>query len=344
MPIPEAARTGRTRRQRLAALLGIALSFGLLYWALRGVHLGEIARHIREAQPLPMAAAVFVATLTFPLRLLRWRLLLRAEDGGPLPRAPLWHAIAIGFMANNVLPFRAGELVRTFTATRLSGARFSSVISSIAVERIFDGLTVVGLLAVALLASDLPDGVTVGKVSVARVAQVTGAMAVAALVGAILVVAFPVAAERLVRRVLPSGRLTDRVVALIEGVRHGLAVLRSPARLAGVMGWSLVLWLTNAWAFHIGFQAFSIPVDFAGALLLQGILIFGISVQLTPGFVGQFEAAIVAALALYGISNDLASSYAIAFHGLTFIPIVLLGAWSLARTPIALSDLRRPQK
>jgi uncharacterized membrane protein YbhN (UPF0104 family) len=81
-------------------------------------------------------------------------------------------------------------------------------------------------------------------------------------------------------------------------------------------------------------------VGYGGALVLQGILVIGISVQLTPGFVGQFEAAIVAALALYGIRNDVASSYAIAFHGATFIPVILAGAWSLARTPVALSDLR----
>ena len=78
-------------------------------------------------------------------------------------------------------------------------------------------------------------------------------------------------------------------------------------------------------------------MDLLGALLLQGILVLGISVQLTPGFVGQFEASIVAALALYGVPNDLASSYAIAFHGATFLPIILLGAWSLARTPVALT-------
>ena len=51
---------------------------------------------------------------------------------------------------------------------------------------------------------------------------------------------------------------------------------------------------------------------------------------------------LLAALALYGVPNDLASSYAIAYHGATFLPIMLLGAWSLARTPVALADLRRP--
>ena len=179
-----------------------------------------------------------------------------------------------------------------------------------------------------------------GGVSLRHATQLAGVMGAVALLLAVLVVAFPLAAEGVVRRMLPQGRIADRLVGLIEGIRHGLSALRSPGRLAGVIAWSLILWLVNALSFYVGFAAFDIPVSYTGALLLQGVLVFGISVQLTPGFVGQFEAAIVAALALFQISNDLASSYAIAFHGTTFLPIILLGAWSLARTPVALSDLR----
>ena len=341
MPNPERASGGV--RRTVSALIGVALAVALLVWALRGVHLSEVMRHLRDANGALLLTAVIIATLTYPIRLVRWRLLLRADDGGPLPATPLWHAVAIGFMANNLLPFRAGELVRLLAASRLAGVRFSAALSSVAVERIFDGLSVVGLLSVTLLASDLPPDIAVGGVSIHHAAQVAGVMGAAALVAALLVVAFPLAAEGVVRRLLPAGALAERIVSLIEGMRHGLSVLRSPALLAGTMVWSLILWLTNGLAFFVAFKAFDIPVGFLGALLLQGILVFGITVQLTPGFVGQFEAAIVAALALYRVPNDLASSYAIAFHATTFVPIILLGAWSLARTPLALSDLRAPR-
>jgi uncharacterized protein (TIRG00374 family) len=327
-------------RRILAGIVGAALAIALLLWALRGVHLEEVVRQIRNADPWPLALGVVLGTLTFPMRLIRWRLLLRSETGAALPAMALWHAVAIGFMANNLLPFRAGELVRTVAATKLSGARFTSAMSSIAVERVFDGLACVSLLGVGLLTSDLPSGVTVGGVSLARAAQVAGILSIGALAAAGAVVAFPMAAERLIRRFLPAGRMTDRLIFVIEGLRHGLASLRSPALITRVGLWSLAHWLVNALALYVSFAAFDIPVGFGGALLLQGVLVIGISVQLTPGFVGQFEAAIVAGLALYGISNQVASSYAIAYHGATFIPITLAGAWSLARTPVALSDLR----
>jgi uncharacterized protein (TIRG00374 family) len=340
LTIPDRPPAATDRRRILAGVVGAVLAIALLLWALRGVHIEEVLRQIRQADPWPLLLGVVLASITFPMRLVRWRLLLRYESGAPIAPWPLWHAVAIGFMANNLLPFRAGELVRVFAATKLSGARLSATMSSVAVERIFDGLGVIGLLGVGLLFSDLPSGVAVGGVSLAQAAQVAGLLSLAALLGAVAIVSFPVAAERLVRRALPAGRFAERIVMLIEGIRHGLTSLRSPGRLAGVVLWSLALWLTNAASLWVTFAAFDIPVGFAGALVCQGVLVIGISVQLTPGFVGQFEAAVVAALALYGISNDVASSYAIAYHGATFIPITLAGAWSLARTPIALRDLR----
>jgi glycosyltransferase 2 family protein len=323
------------------AILGIALSIGLLLWALRGVSLAEVVRHIGAAKPAPLAIAVVLATLTFPLRLLRWRLLLRDESGGTYPSAPLWHAIALGFMANNILPLRAGELVRSYAASRLAGVRFTTVLSSVVVERIFDAITIVALLTLALLSSDLPRSVMIGGISVAHVTQTGGMIGIAGLLVAGLVLAAPLAAERLVRRIIPSEWLADRMVSLIEAVRQGLVILRTPARLASVILWSFVLWLVNALAFYVGFAAFDIPVSYYGALLLQGLLVLGISIPSTPGFFGPFEAVIVAVLALYGVPKDVAFSYAISYHLTTFVPITLLGLWSLTRTPGGFRGLRQ---
>jgi glycosyltransferase 2 family protein len=338
---PETASRRSLLRRSLPALLGIGVSVALLAWALRGVNLSDVLRHLRTAHPVPLAAAVVIATIAFPLRLVRWRLLLRDERGRPYPATPLWHAIAIGFMANNILPLRAGELVRSYTAAKLAPARFTTVFSSIAVERIFDGLTVVAMLTFALLSSDLPSAVSVGGTSIVQLARAAGILGMLALLAAVLVVVAPVRAEQLVRRILPHARAADKIVDLIEGVRQGLTVLRSPARLAGVIVWSVVLWLVNALAFYIGFQAFDIPVSYSGALLLQGLLVLGISIPSTPGFFGPFEAVIVAVLALYGITSSLAFSYAISFHLTSFVPITLLGLWSMGQTPDGFRSLRR---
>ena len=114
------------------------------------------------------------------------------------------------------------------------------MISSVAVERIFDALTVVALLTFALLSLRSAGSRHGGRQSVAQLARAAGVAGMVALLLAVMVVAAPLAAEKLVRRLLPCPRLADRIVDLIEGVRQGLRVLRSPGRLAGVIFWSLV--------------------------------------------------------------------------------------------------------
>jgi uncharacterized protein (TIRG00374 family) len=330
---------GRIRRL-LSTLIGIAVSLLLLWWAVRGVHFSLVAEHLRQADPLVMVIAVVVATLCFFIRAIRWRWLLTADDGEPLALAPLWHAVAIGFMANNLLPLRAGEVIRCYVITRLAPVRFSGAVSSVAVERVLDGLTVVGLLVVALLASNLPPDVALGGVPVARAAAGAAALCVLLLLAAVLVLVRPLWAERAIRVLVPAPRLAERLVGIVEGVRQGLSSLRSPRRLGAAAAWSVIHWLVNGAAFWIAFRAFGIPVGYSGALILQGVLIFGIAVPQAPGFVGVFEASIRAVLALYGIDESLALAYAATYHVTTFIPIILLGVASLLRTSLGFGELR----
>jgi uncharacterized protein (TIRG00374 family) len=328
------------RRSWGALGAGVLIAGALLWWVLHDVNWPDLEAEIRAANPALILLAIAVATATFPLRVIRWRLLLRAEDDSALPFAPLWHAVAIGFMANNILPFRIGELMRTWAASRLTRARFSASLSSVAVERVFDALTVISMLAVGLLLAGLPQGVELFGTPVTRLATASGVLVVVALLAAIAVVSFPAAAERLIRR-LPSEPLADRLVSLVEGIRHGLGVLRSPSRVSAVVAWSVVIWLVNALSFWIMMWAFRLPVGFAGVLLLQGVLVLGVAAPTTPGYVGVFEAVIKAVLLLFAVSADRAVAYAVTYHITTFLPIVLLGAWSLMRTSLSFATLRK---
>ena len=109
------------------------------------------------------------------------------------------------------------------------------------------------------------------------------------------------------------------------------------------MFWSLVLWLKNAAAFAICFRAFGIDVPVEAALLLQGIIGFGVAVPSTPGYIGVFEAATLVTLQFYGVDSSLAVSYALTYHVTTFIPITLLGFWSLSRLHLRLRELSAAQ-
>ena len=314
----------------------------LMAWAMRGVEFDAFLEHVRTARLWPIIAAVAIATTLFPLRVFRWRLLLKYPDGSNLPWLTMWHSIAMGFMANNILPFRMGEVVRVVSVSRLGNVGLGASASSVAVERIFDGLALVLLLTVALFTSNIPEEVLSGAVLPTQAATYIGAMFGVALVAGIMVVAFPKPAERLIQLVVRSPKWSAKLVGILEDLRQGMEALRSPARILGVALWSVGLWLVNALSFYVAFLAFDIPVNFAGALLMQGVLAIGISVPSAPGYVGVFEFAIVLVLGrVYGVSEDLAAAYALTYHITTFIPITLLGLWSVARTGLGFKKLRQ---
>src|SRR6266581_2503259 len=145
--------------------------------------------------------------------------------------------------------------------------------------------------------------------------------------------------RRVTYTVLPE-RLAAPLTRIGEGLIAGLEVLKSPARFAAVFAWSLLQWLVNAAAFAVCFRAFGLAVPPEGALLLQGIIGFGVALPASPGFVGVFEAATRVTLAIYGIDATRAVSYALAYHVSTFLPITLLGLYSLSRLRIHLGELR----
>jgi len=333
--------TSPSRRSHLPAIVGLVVSALLLWWVLHDVSLAEVWREIRRAHPGWLLATVIAATLTFPLRAIRWRYLLR-DQGAVLPFAPLWHATAIGFMANNLLPARAGEVARAYAVRQLAGVRFMTAFASIAVERVMDGLFLVGLLFVGFLAGGFTQAATINDVPLARIATGGAALFGGIFVAALLVVWLPDLTRRLahtvLHRLLPA-RWAERALGLVDGVLDGLTALRTPGRLGGVLLWSLVLWLTNAASFALAFKAFDLPLPWGAPLVLQGILAFGVAIPSSPGFVGVFEGATRAALALYGVSELSSVSLAIGYHVTTFLPITVLGLVSLWRANLRFGEL-----
>lgn len=333
-------RPDRGAARALQLLIGLVISAILVYFAFRGTNWPVLWASIRSMHVLPMLFAVAVSTLPFPLRIPRWKLLLRHDDDSALPTAPLWHAIAIGFAANNTLPFRAGEVLRVAVASRLGKVSFATALSSLAVERVLDALTVVAMLGIGLMVANFPPDITVAGAPVASTATKIGVVCLAALLVAILAAWKKEFALGLVRRVVGHGPVGEKLHHFVDRLLAGLNALRDPRRAAPVIGWTIVIWLVNAAAFYFAFSAFDIDVPFSGALVLQGLLMIGIAAPQAPGYIGGFEAPIILVLGFYSVDKDHALAYALSYHILTFIPITLLGAWSAVRSGVTLKSAR----
>lgn len=327
--------------RHLRTVIGVALSVALLWWVLRDVSPALVWHELTRSNPWLFAVATVCATLIFPLRARRWRTIL--DPVAPrLPFGPLWRATAIGMMANNVIPARAGELARAYALTRETSVSLSTSIASLAVDRVFDAIILLLLAFLSVLDPAFPTGVRVGGESVAHWA-VGGVALVALLLGALYsLVFFPAQLIRLfeltARRVSP--KLEERGRIALRTFSEGLSVLRSPLHFAAVFGWTLAHWLLNALAWWIGMAAVGISVPFSATLLLQALVALGVAVPAAPGFFGVFEKIAVLGLAIYLVPAPLATSWAIGFHILSFIPITVIGAYYFTRLGLHMRDFQ----
>ena len=323
------------------AVAGVAISVLLLWWTVHDIELADLAEHMRAVRIVPFAACVVVATLVFPLRTIRWQYLLQLR-GEKLPFIPLWHATAIGFMANNLLPARAGEFARAYAAGRLTDVRFTTALTSLVVERVMDGLTLLTMLAVVIFAGGFNITTKVGGVTFGQTMAVFGVLFTVLLGAAVWAVHWPDVALRFGRRLvdlaLPA-RWAEKVYPVMAGIFEGLEVLRDWQRFAVVAVWSFIVWGTNGISFLLCMIAFDLDVPWTAAYILQSLIAFGVAVPSAPGFFGVFEAVTRATLALFAVAPSLAVSYAFGYHLFTFVPITLIGLYSLSRAQLHLRDL-----
>lgn len=321
--------------------LGFALSAAFFVWTMREVSFAQVWGVLRQSSLPLFLLSAFVATIIFPLRALRWRVILEpvARD---ISIGALWRSTAIGMMVNNVVPARAGELARAFALTKEDQrVSFAAAFASLAVDRIFDAVTIVILLVIAMFFSDFAPGTTISGQPVNRLALFAAVIAVGALAALVTMALFPSLVVRIwdevVGRVAP--RFADRGRRLLESFITGLGALRSPSRFAKVLGWALVMWLCNGLAFWLGFLAVGIDAPFTAALFLMGVIAIGVALPSSPGFFGVFEAAALAGLTLYQVPSQLAVSWALGFHLLSFLPITLIGLFYFLRLGMKFGEL-----
>ena len=329
-------------RMSWRSAIGIAISVALLYWTLHDVEFSLLWDVLRQSRVEWWALAVVTATSVFPLRAIRWRLILDPVAPG-IPLGMLWRAIAIGMMVTNVVPARAGELARAYALTRETPkVGFATSFASLAVDRVFDVVVLLLLLIVGMF--ELPsarDTVIAGQPLSNWVGW--GTVVMGAMTGALyLVVVFPsriiAMYEAFSRRVAPrfEARGRDALLAFAAG----LSVLRSPRRFGAVMVWTIIHWVVNALAVWFGFKAIGISVSLFGAFVVQGLVAIVVAAPSSPGFFGVFEAMARVSLAMYGIPEDQAVAWGFGYHILTFIPITLIGLYYFSRLDLHFGDLR----
>lgn len=310
-------------RNRLMALVGLLISIIALWFAFRGLNLDEMVAAFRQADyrfVLP-AAALILADYAF--RSLRWHFILSPTK--QIPTARLFPILIIGFAANNVIPARVGELWRVWGLDQKEGVGKSLSLATLVVERLFDGFTLLFLLAIFSLWQPLTG-------QARYMEYLFMALFGVILVGLLMLIlaeAFTLRLATMLMWPVPP-ELRRRALGMIQRFAHGLHSLRSLRTLGAIVATSLAAWLCEAAGYYVlmvGFGFDLSPAALAGAAIFTLCLInLGILLPAAPGYVGTFES--FGKLALVGgfaQPEALATALVVFSHGLQYLLITGLG-------------------
>lgn len=302
-------------RGRLRLVIGLVLSAGLLWLALRGVEWRQSAAAFRQARVGLLLPALLMQAATYLLGALRWRSLFPEPPRLGLSR--LTAALLAGQLVNLASPVRFGPLVRAYLAGDEQSGR-ALALATVIEEKILDlaVLAVGGLLLIALL--PVP----------AWVRQAGLAGAVVAAVGLVVLVSVAGSRRRLVATL---ARLSQPVAGLGEAALTSLNVWRRPGRLAQVLLWTALIWVVGGLVNWLVLRAMGLTGGIQAAAVLLVLLQLGIRVPGAPANLGIFESLCIFGLGWFGVEPGPALSYGLVLHAVVLLPGLAGGALAVWR-------------
>lgn len=320
------------RRRSIGFLLGLLLSGTFLYLALRSMNPALTWQQLRSVNPAMLMMAIVVGSLSNLVRAVRWKVLLGRSKIIGLKH--IFNSMMIGYMANNILPARMGELVRIYALERSTSVSKSKSAATVVLERIIDTLlllTIVGAISVFLPLTSL-----------IRRSSLIAAVAGMAVGIVLLFLAFK--SDRLGRQIARairplSEKLAVRAQHVVGRFAEGLSVLRSVKQALLVLGLTLTIWAVEAAAVVLVIMSLNINVSWVAPLFLLVVLSLSFVLPAAPGGVGTYEFFVVAAMDPFGLDGSRSIGLALVLHANMYITSGILGLACLWSESLSFGEL-----
>ena len=315
--------------------MNVGISAFFIWLAVRGIDFSELKQSFFGVSMGFVLLSVVLNLFSCWVRAIRWQYLLM-----PIKKVSLhnvFSALMIGFMINNVLPFRLGEFVRGYALKQSDNISFSASIGTVVVERIIDVLTLLVIFAVILFLFPFPEWVK------------SGGILVGAIVGVSIFILYLLVkktewALKIISRIfgLFSEKLSIQIVRIARSFIEGVSFLHSAKSyfiisLLSVFTWVIYIYVMYAMFFAVHFDSIY-QLDTLGATVVMVFTSFAIMIPAAPGYVGTFHEIAKQSLMLLHVDKEPALGFAIIFHACHYLSITGIGFIYFLNNRIKLKD------
>lgn len=318
------------RSMRVKTFIALVLMLLFSYLAIRRVEWSLFIQAFGEMDLLGWLLAVPIYLLQYFFRALRWRTLLK-----PVRRVPvrtLYAYSVVGMALNDLVPARLGEFYRAYLLFRRERLAYPTALAGIFTERVLDGLTIVGALALVL--AFLPV-----EAQWVHSAEYAASAVFGLIFSALLLLRYkPAFSHRLLDILclpLPAGAV-KWIRKIFDDTMSGIAWLGRPGALSGAALASIAVWMTTMVFYYLVFRSFGMPATFGWAALTVCMVSLAVALPTTPGYIGVFHLALVMSLGLFGVDQSRALAVAVVLNITELAATGALGAFFIYRLGLPL--------
>lgn len=305
-----------------------------LWFAARRIDLAAIAADMGTIQWFWVGPALICSLVALTLRGYRWHRVLIREKKFSFSNT-FW-ANGIGYLGNNVLPARAGELMRSVVLALSADIRKSLVLATALTERMLDAGILLALAFVMLqFTQALPPSVqNLWSVMMPVVILLLGLAFVAPLLQQfwLKLIGF-----------LPIGTgLKQKLGHFLTGLLDGIRVFYHVRLMLVFLALTFVIWFIDAAVFSALAGAFGTSLSLPQSVVFVAALGFASSIPSTPGFVGVYQAVAVLLLPVFGVSASKAFLMVSFFQVMFLLVTVVIGGagWHIMQQRIGTNRLK----
>jgi glycosyltransferase 2 family protein len=295
-------------------LLGVAISIGFVVFLLYKIDFRSVISVLKSFDVIILYSLFGIYIISFAIRTVRWKFLIKIREN--LPVGIVFKSLAIGYMINNLLPAKVGELARMEYLKRKCGLGRSFLLGTIFTERLLDVLMVLTMLIVSVLLSE----------TVRLIIQDKTWFFLFILLLLVVFVFFMYSGKGIewFVKIAPT-RLKSRFEQIILSFNSGIHFLKD-RKLFGVVGvLTLLIWGLTLLANFLILYGLGITLSFYAYLFVVAAGVFGFVIPSTSGGIGVYHAIATSALLLFGVEPPVAMSFAIIAHAFDFFPAIHIG-------------------
>lgn len=339
------ARVGTPSWRDWRVLLGLAITVVAFAFAARGIPLGQVVEALGDADLailIGLSVPAYLGAVYF--RGLRWRHL--TNPIAPVDRGLLARGVTIGFMVNNLVPLRIGEVVRAWYVARESGVSASALFGTVVLERVID---VVSVILLALAALSFAGAGSAESAFLSRGAILLLPAGLVPLVGLILLRVAPETVLRIARFCLQPfpERVSGMVLRLLRNFIQGLGALSGGRHLFWIAFHSAMIWIVfSMLPMLAGLLAFGIdlgsPLRMAAvSYVALGAVGVAVAIPSAPGFFGTYQLAFKTVLEQFGVESATALALGLLVWFVFWVTLTLAGLLVMRAGGTSLQDLTR---